>query len=68
MAPVPNPPQIDQPRPGPHPSHVQVAKPFIFEQKIQSQILVSGSNPQAEDNYRLDGVNWINSVRRALQL
>ena len=54
--------------PGPHPSYIQVAKPFVFEQKVQSQIIATGANPQREDDYRLRGVQWIDDVRRALQL
>jgi hypothetical protein len=54
--------------PGPHPSYIQVAKPFIFEQKVQSQIIATGANPAREDAYRLQGVQWIDEVRRALQL
>lgn len=53
---------------GPHPSYIQVAKPFLFEQKVQSQIIATGANPQREDDYRLRGVQWIDDVRRALQL
>ncbi|KAI9745795.1 MAG: RNA polymerase II C-terminal domain kinase beta subunit [Claussenomyces sp. TS43310] len=66
MAPAPISPLPEQP--GPHPSYIQVAKPFLFEQKIQSQILSSGANPQREDVYRLQGVQWLDDVRRALQL
>lgn len=58
----------EQPAPGPHPSYIQVAKPFIFEQKVVNQMLAFGSNPQREDTYRLDGVQWIDDVRQALQL
>jgi CTD kinase subunit beta len=55
-------------QPGPHPSYIQVAKPFIFEQKIQGQIIATGANPQREDTFRLQGVQWIDDTRRALQL
>jgi CTD kinase subunit beta len=54
--------------PGPHPSYIQVAKPFVFEQKVQGQIIATGANPAREDNFRLQGVQWIDEVRRALQL
>lgn len=53
---------------GPHPSYIQVAKPFVFEQKIQAQIIATGANPQREDTFRLQGVQWIDDTRRALQL
>lgn len=54
--------------PGPHPSYIQVAKPFVFEQKIRSQIIATGTNPAREDSNRLQGIQWIDEVRRALQL
>lgn len=53
---------------GPHPSYIHVAKPFVFEQKIQGQIIATGANPQREDTFRLQGVQWIDDTRRALQL
>jgi len=53
---------------GPHPSYIQVAKPFVFEQKVQSQIIGTGANPQREDSFRLLGVQWIDDARRALGL
>lgn len=55
-------------QPGPHPSYIQVAKPFLFEQKVQGQIIATGANPAREDSFRLQGVQWIDDVRRALQL
>jgi hypothetical protein len=66
MAPATVVPPADPP--GPHPSYIQVAKPFIFEQKVQGQIIATGANPAREDNFRLQGVQWIDEVRRALQL
>lgn len=71
MAPA-NPPQAtpapESSPPGPHPSYIQVAKPFVFEQKVQSQIIATGANPAREDSFRLQGVQWIDDVRKALQL
>jgi hypothetical protein len=66
MAPATAVPPADPP--GPHPSYIQVAKPFLFEQKVQSQIIATGANPAREDTFRLQGVQWIDEVRRALQL
>ena len=40
----------------------------MFEQKVQSQIIAIGANPAREDSFRLQGVQWIDDVRRALQL
>jgi CTD kinase subunit beta len=54
--------------PGPHPSFIQVAKPFLFESKIKSQIILTGTNPAREDSFRLQGIQWIDEVRRAMQL
>ncbi|KFX99182.1 hypothetical protein V490_01912 [Pseudogymnoascus sp. VKM F-3557] len=68
MAPAIVTPAGQQQSSGPHPSYIQVAKPFVFEQKIQGQIIVTGANPQREDTFRLQGVQWIDDTRRALQL
>lgn len=54
--------------PLPHPSFIQVAKPYIFEQTIQECIATLGLNPSREENLRLQGVTWIDNVRRALRL
>jgi CTD kinase subunit beta len=53
---------------GPHPSFIQVAKPFVFQQQLQGQLVAIGANPTREDTFRLQGVQWINDVRIALQL
>jgi CTD kinase subunit beta len=53
---------------GPHPSYIQVAKPFLFHQQIQGQLVAIGTNVSREDTYRLQGIQWINDVRTALQL
>jgi hypothetical protein len=53
---------------GPHPSFINVAKRFIFQQQIQNKMVALGNNPTREDNYRLQGVQWINDVRQALSL
>ncbi|KAI9841532.1 MAG: RNA polymerase II C-terminal domain kinase beta subunit [Sclerophora amabilis] len=57
-----------QASPGPHPSYIQVAKPFIFEWKIEECLTTTGANEVREDNFRIQGVAWIDSVRKALQL
>ncbi|KKK12442.1 hypothetical protein P175DRAFT_0437162 [Aspergillus ochraceoroseus IBT 24754] len=59
--PVPAPPPI-------HPSFIQVAKPYIFEQTIQKCIAAMGVNPLREEAVRLQGVTWIDNVRRVLYL
>ncbi|KAJ9364422.1 hypothetical protein DTO280E4_1668 [Paecilomyces variotii] len=54
--------------PMPHPSFIQVAKPYVFEQTIQDCITALGVDPLREEGLRLQGVAWIDSVRRALHL
>ncbi|KAL3477949.1 Fructosamine kinase-domain-containing protein [Aspergillus californicus] len=51
-----------------HPSFIQVAKPYIFEQTIQKCITAMGVNALREENLRLSGVTWLDNVRRALNL
>ncbi|OJJ72977.1 hypothetical protein ASPBRDRAFT_123456 [Aspergillus brasiliensis CBS 101740] len=58
---IPDPPPI-------HPSFIQVAKPYIFEQTIQRCIAAMGVNPLREESLRLQGVTWIDNVRRVLYL
>ncbi|PSK36143.1 CTD kinase subunit beta [Elsinoe australis] len=53
---------------GPHPSYVQVAKPYIFEQSIEKCLEVNGNTESRESGGRLQGVAWIENVRKALQL
>lgn len=53
---------------GPNPSFIYVAKRFVFQQQIQTHMIAIGNNPTREDNFRLQGVQWINDVRMALSL
>lgn len=54
---------------GPHPSFVQVAEPYIFEQTVRQRIVDgSGGNEARENANRLQGVQWIENVRKALHL
>lgn len=55
-------------RAGPHPSFIQVAKPYVFEQRLQGYIIANGANQTREDGIRLQGVHWIDEVRKALHL
>ncbi|OJJ44139.1 hypothetical protein ASPZODRAFT_145250 [Penicilliopsis zonata CBS 506.65] len=52
----------------PHPSFIQVAKPYVFEQTIQDCLASIGIDPLREEALRLQGVTWIDNVRRALRL
>ena len=49
-------------------SFIQVAKPFIFEKTIQECFAATGADPIREDSNRLQGVTWIDNVRKSLQL
>lgn len=53
---------------GPHPSYIEVAKPYIFDQKLQTCLATINMNEAKEDAVRLQGVAWIDNVRRAMQL
>ncbi|PKS07347.1 hypothetical protein jhhlp_005949 [Lomentospora prolificans] len=53
---------------GPHPGIVTVPEQYIFEQNIRQMQRAAGSDPTREDNYRLQGVQMIDNVRKALQL
>ena len=55
-------------RPGPHPSYIQIAKPYIFESRIQECMLAAGINEAREEDIRLQAVAWIDNVRRAMHL
>jgi len=57
-----------QPPSGPHPSFIQLAKPYVFEQGLQQCMTEIGATEAKEDTFRLQGVTWIDSVRKALQL
>ena len=54
--------------PGPHPSYIQIAKPYVFQQTVQECITVTGTTEAKDDSIRLQGVAWIDSVRKALHL
>lgn len=51
-----------------HPSFIQVAKQYVFEQTIQDSIHAMGVNPMREESLLLQGVLWIDNVRKALNL
>lgn len=54
--------------PKPHPSFIQVAKPYVFEHTIQQCLAAVGVNSSREDTARIQGVTWIDNVRKALRL
>lgn len=51
-----------------HPSFIQVAKPYIFERTVQDCFHALGVNPLREDSLRLQGVTWIENLRKKLHL
>ena len=53
---------------GPHPSYIEVAKPYIFENGIHECLSTSGGAETRDDKARLEGVAYIDSVRRKLHL
>lgn len=71
--PGPKPPNPDEateapPLVGPHPGIVSVPAQYVFEQNIRQMQKAAGSDPNREDNNRLQGVQMIDNVRRALHL
>ncbi|KAF2793008.1 cyclin-like protein [Melanomma pulvis-pyrius CBS 109.77] len=55
-------------RVGPHPSYIEVAKPYILQSRIQQCLADINMSDAKEDAVRLQGVTWIDNVRRSLQL
>jgi CTD kinase subunit beta len=53
---------------GPHPSFIQVARPYVFEHQIQAALEAVGATEVKEANNRLQGVAWIDTLRKALDL
>lgn len=53
---------------GPHPSYIEIAKPYIFEPRIKECLNAAGVSEAKDDSIRLQGVAWIDSVRKAMHL
>ncbi|MCJ1249709.1 RNA polymerase II C-terminal domain kinase beta subunit [Trapelia coarctata] len=68
MAPAQSTDAVENGHVGPHPSYIKVAKPYIFEEKLQDCMAVTGVTEAKEDNIRLMGVAWIDNLRKALHL
>jgi hypothetical protein len=68
MAPASAPETIDTDRVGPHPSYIETAIPYISQATIQECLSAAGVSEAKDDSIRLQGVAWIDSVRKALQL
>lgn len=68
MAPTASPLGPGGERIGPHPSYIEVAKPYILQSRIQRCLSDLNMTDAKEDAVRLQGVTWIDQVRRALSL
>ena len=68
MAPSQNNDLMENNVPGPHPSYIQIAKPYVFHNKVLECITSAGSTEAKDDAIRLQGVAWIDSVRKAMHL
>jgi CTD kinase subunit beta len=53
---------------GPHPSHIEVAKPYVLQGRIAQSLREVGMSDAKDDAVRLQGVAWLDQTRRALQL
>ncbi|KAF2750224.1 cyclin-like protein [Sporormia fimetaria CBS 119925] len=56
------------PRIGPDPSYVHVAQSYLTQRQIDRCLVALNTKGAREDAARLQGVAWIDSVRRSLQL
>ncbi|KAF2629150.1 cyclin-like protein [Macroventuria anomochaeta] len=68
MAPSATPSEQGSARVGPHPSYIEIAKPYILQSRIQTCLASIQMSDAKEDAVRLQGVTWIDAVRRALSL
>ncbi|KAF1361340.1 cyclin-like protein [Lizonia empirigonia] len=68
MAPSATPSELGSSRVGPHPSYIEIAKPYILQSRIQTCLTALQMSDAKEDAVRLQGVAWIDAVRRALSL
>ena len=59
---------IDPDRVGPHPSYIEIAKPYVFQHTITESLTAAGVSEAKDDSIRLQGVAWIDSVRKYMQL
>jgi CTD kinase subunit beta len=55
-------------RVGPHPSYIEIAKPYSLQSSIDRSLKTFHMSEGKDDTVRLQGVTWIDSVRRNLQL
>ena len=55
-------------RTGPHPSYIETAKPFVFESKVHECLTHARVSESEDAKVRLQGIAWIDSVRKAMHL
>lgn len=53
---------------GPHPGYISSSNQYSSELKIRRMLKENGCDPAREDNYRLQGVQLIDTVRQHLNL
>ena len=68
MAPSTNAESIENSKIGPHPSYIEIAKPYIFENKFRESQATAGIAEAKDDSIRLQGISWIDNVRKFLHL
>ena len=68
MAPAAISESIENGRIGPHPSYIEIAKPYIFESRVQECLTTAGVSEAKDDSIRLQGIAWIDSVRKFMRL
>ncbi|KAI5283146.1 RNA polymerase II C-terminal domain kinase beta subunit, partial [Ascosphaera atra] len=54
--------------PGPHPSFILVAHPYIFDRTIRECQSTSPVDPIREEAIRMQSITWLDNVRKALRL
>lgn len=55
-------------RAGPHPSYVELARPFMFEERIQQCWRKARVSSAEEAKVRIQAIGWIDSVRKQMRL
>ena len=59
---------LDKEKVGPHPSYIELAKPYIFQFKIHECLTKAAITEAKDDGIRLQGITWIDSVRKFMHL
>ena len=59
---------LDKEKVGPHPSYIELAKPFIFQFKIHECLTKAAITEAKDDGIRLQGITWIDNVRKFMHL